>query len=159
MHCGFLSADVLKSLGFTMVESAMGSSYPSPVGLKGSFEGFCPPFFASMDAAVDAALSRVSREGAGAGAAKSVQGVAPYRMSDQDYYAQTVELSDEGLACIKSICNYVYDTYGRFPGNIDPMHLMWFVQVVHLDLDFYEKFFHEDACGRAQRLHLETWHG
>jgi hypothetical protein len=142
-----------------MVESAMGPAYPSPVGLKGAFEGFCPPFFASMDAAVDAALGRVSREGADPDAGRKVPGAAPYKMSDQDYLAQTVELSDEGLACIKSICNYVYETYGRFPGNLDPMHLMWFMQVVHLDTDFYDAFFHQDACGPAQRAHMETWHG
>jgi len=158
MHCGFLSAEVLNALGFTMVETATGPSLANPVGLKGVFEGFCPPFFPTMDTAVDAVLSRMSCQNAGPDAIPKSQGAAPYKMPDEDYYKETIEVSDEGIACIKSVCNYIYDTYGRFPGNVDTMHLMWFMQVLHLDPDFYEKFFRDDTCGHTHRTHMETWH-
>jgi hypothetical protein len=156
MHCGFMSAEVLRALSFTAVETAAGPALANPVGLTGVFEGFCPPYFPTMDAAVDAVLSRMSRRGADA--IPKFQGAAPYRMVDEDYYKETVEVSDEGIACIKSVCNYIHDTYGRFPSSVDTMHLMWFMQVVHLDPDFYEMFFHDDACGHNHRTHMETWH-
>ncbi|HEV8437901.1 MAG TPA: hypothetical protein VGT40_07390 [Methylomirabilota bacterium] len=79
-------------------------------------------------------------------------------MSDADYHAGLVELSDEGLACTKAICNYIYDTYGKFPGTVDTMQLMWFMQVPHLDLDFYDRFFKAGAYGQTHAAHMSTWH-
>ena len=51
-----------------------------------------------------------------------------------------------------------YDTYGRFPATVDAMHLMWFMQVHHLDLAFYETFFKAGVCGKTHLAHMETWH-
>src|SRR5262249_7871071 len=31
----------------------------------------------------------------------------------------------------------IYESYGRFPGGMDAMHLMWFIQVHHIGTDFY----------------------
>lgn len=47
-------------------------------------------------------------------------------------------MSPEGIACTKAVCNYIFDTYGRFPGAVDAMHLMWFLQ----DAEGYS-----DDCG------------
>jgi len=47
--------------------------------------------------------------------------------------AGTVRLSAEGFACTKAICNYIHDTYGRFPGGTDARHLMWVMQAHHID--------------------------
>jgi hypothetical protein len=52
-----------------------------------------------------------------------------------------VEISDEGLACTKAVCTYLYETFGRFPARVDTMHLMWLMQAHHLDLDFYDSLF------------------
>lgn len=38
------------------------------------------------------------------------------------------------------------------------MHLTWFMQVHHLDLEFYETFFKAGACGPTHRAHMQTWH-
>jgi hypothetical protein len=45
------------------------------------------------------------------------------------------------------VCNYIFDTYGRFPGTIDAMHLMRMLQAHHLDTDFYDRFFRPGAYG------------
>jgi hypothetical protein len=79
-------------------------------------------------------------------------------MSDANYLGSIAEISNEGIACVKAVCNYVYETYGRFPGNVDTMHLMWFMQVHHLDPDFYDKFFHAGVCGCSHATHMATWH-
>ncbi|HML12347.1 MAG TPA: hypothetical protein VK456_03520, partial [Xanthobacteraceae bacterium] len=70
----------------------------------------------------------------------------------------TVAVSDEGVACTKAVCNYIHETYGRFPGSLDAMHLMWFFQAHHLDTDFYDRFFRPGAYGPTHAAHLATWH-
>ena len=64
----------------------------------------------------------------------------------------------EGLACTKAICNYILDTYGRFPGGTDAMHLMWVMQAHHIDTDYYDRFFGPGAYGPAHATHMATWH-
>lgn len=156
MHCGFLSLGVLEALGFEMVAAGAPGSLPNPVGRRGVFEAYCPPFFQNMDAAVDAVVARIARQG-GAGHLPP-QGPTPYAMPDEAYREAIVEISDEGVACTKSICNYIHETYGRFPATIDAMHLIWFMQVHHLDLEFYEKYFKAGVCGPTHLAHMDTWH-
>jgi hypothetical protein len=82
----------------------------------------------------------------------------PHRLSDEEHRAGTVRISAEGLACTKAICNYIYDTYGRFPGATDAMHLMWMMQAHHIDTDYYDRFFGGDAYGPTHAEHMATWH-
>jgi hypothetical protein len=153
MHCGFLSRDVFEALGFRTVVPSGQSVLSNPVGLDGIFQAYCPPYYPSMDAAVDALLTPLLRENASAQA-----GYAPYLMTDAEHHNGTVEISDEGIACTKAICNYIYETYGRFPGSLDAMHLMWFMQAHHLDTDYYDRFFRPGAYGLTYATHLSTWH-
>jgi hypothetical protein len=159
MHCGFLSLGVLEALGFDMAASQPAGSLPRPVGLRGIFEGYCPPYFPSMDAAVDAVVARLAQKGPGRSAFLPPQGPTPYLMPDAEYRDAIVEISDEGVACTKAICRYIYETYGSFPATVDAMHLMWFMQAHHLDLDFYKRYFKPGACGKTHLAHMATWHG
>ena len=72
--------------------------------------------------------------------------------------AGTVRVSAEGRACTKAVCNYIYDTYGRFPGAIDAMHLMWVMQAHHIDTDYYDRFFRPGAYGSTHAVHMTKWH-
>jgi hypothetical protein len=158
MHCGFLSLEVLEALGFRIEAPRGAPSLPNPVGLDAVFEGYCPPYFPTMDAAVDAVLARISGSNAGGATSPGPREPSPYVMSDSAAQEEAVQSSAEGIACTKAICNYIYETYGRFPGTVDAMHLMWFMQVHHLDLDFYAKFFKPGACGHTHVNHMATWH-
>jgi hypothetical protein len=152
MHCGFLSLEVLELLGFRVVAAQNVAMFANPIGLDGTFEAFCPPYYSDMDAAVDAALAPISR-----GNAASPQPV-PYLMSQTEHQAGTVAVSEEGIACCKAVCNYILDSYGRFPGGVDAIHLMWFMQVHHIDTDYYDKFFRPGAYGQRHADHIATWH-
>jgi hypothetical protein len=149
-HCGFLSLEILESMGFRTIAPHGAASFGNPVGLDGVFEASCPPYHASMDAAVDAVLAPPR----GSGEAEPF----PYRMSEAEHRAGTVRVSAEGLACTKAICNYIHDTYGRFPGSTDAMHLMWIMQAHHIDTDYYDRFFGPDAYGPAHAGHMTNWH-
>src|SRR5262249_28362722 len=112
MHCGFLSRDIFKVLGFRTVVPREPPELANPVGLDGIFQAYCPPYFPTMDTAVDALLTPLLRR------APAQPGHVPYLMPDAEHRSGTVEITEEGIACTKSICNYIYETYGRFPGGL-----------------------------------------
>jgi hypothetical protein len=147
-HCGFLSLEVFERLGFRIVPSGA-SGFGNPIGLDGILEARCPPYYVNMDAAVDSVLQR-ARE-------MPVRAV-PHLMSEAEHGAGRLSLSEDGLACTKAICNYIFETYGRFPGGTDALHLMWFIQAHHIDTDFYDRFFAAGAYGPNQANHMTTWH-
>jgi hypothetical protein len=96
----------------------------------------------------------------GSAPAEAVQpaGPVPYLISDAEHRDSAVAVSEEGIACTKAVCNYIHQTYGRFPGNVDAMHLMWFMQAHHLDTDYYDRFFRPGAYGATHASHLARWH-
>jgi hypothetical protein len=158
MHCGFLSLEALEALGFRTVAPRGAGALANPVGLGGVFEAYCPPFFPSMDAAVDAALAPLSNRLTDPAALAEVVGPVPYLMPVDEHRKGVVGISEEGIACTKAICNYIFETYGRFPATVDAMHLMWFMQTHHLDTDFYDRFFRPGAYGPTHAAHMATWH-
>lgn len=156
MHCGILSREIFEALGFTIIEPPRGLGLSNPVGLDGVFQAYCPPYFESMDAAVDAVLTPLLRTEPSAAADR--QRETPYLVSDAEHRDGAVAISEEGIACTKAVCNYIFETYGRFPGAVDAMHLMWMMQVHHLDTDYYDRFFRAGAYGPTHASHMEAWH-
>jgi hypothetical protein len=82
----------------------------------------------------------------------------PHGISDAEHRDGAVAVSEKGIACTKAVCNYVHQTYGRFPGTVDAMQLMWMMQAHHLDTDYYDRFFRRGAYGPAHAARLATWH-
>lgn len=143
-----------KGLGFRFVTGKTELAMPSPVGIDGAFEAFCPPYFKSMDAAVDAVVeAKWGKEGI----FTPEGGAAPYKekaMMDRGI----PRVSDDVIQCTKDICNYVYDTYGRFPATVDAMNMYFWIQAQHIETEFYDKYYKEGAYTETQRDHLELWH-
>lgn len=147
-HCGYLSLEILERLGFRIARTT--SALPdNPIGLDGVFEASCPPYHANMDAAVEAALLPPRAD---------PSRPVPHKMSEAEHRLAAIRFSDEGLACTKAICNYIFDTFGRFPGGTDAMHLMWVFQAHHIDTDYYDRFFGPGAYGPTHAAHMATWH-
>ena len=65
--------------------------------------------------------------------------------------------SPKAIQYLKDICNYIYDTYGRFPAHVDAFHLpgVW-VQFSHLEIEYYEKFY-DPKQFRRQAEHAAMW--
>lgn len=133
------------------------SPLPNPVGIDGVLEGLCPPYIGKMDEAVDWVLEeKYGNQGTYTDAARFAR---TYRNAGdaeaflryaQPHPAKTVEY-------VKVICNYIYDTYGRFPAHVDAFHLpgVW-VQCSHLELDYYDKYFRPELYAR-QAAHETLW--
>jgi hypothetical protein len=148
-------AEIFEALGFRFAP-AENSTMANPIGLDGIFHAHCPPYFSSMDDAVDAVLTPLLRTPQAR--SSPAPDAIPYLISDTQHWDNTVAVSDDGIACTKAICNYIYETYGRFPGGSDAMHLMWVMQAHHLDTDFYDRFYRPGAYGPTHAAHQDTWH-
>ena len=110
------------SLGFACPTTRRWARRGDPVGLEGIFEGACPPFHADMDAAVDFVLDL--RYGGTRHLLGARGGTLPWRA---DLRAEVPRPSAEAIACTKTWCRYIWDTYGRFPATIDPLLMtVWY---------------------------------
>jgi hypothetical protein len=65
--------------------------------------------------------------------------------------------SKETIQYTKDICNYIYDTYGRFPAHIDAFFVpgIW-LQFSHLELEYYQKYY-DPALFSRQAQYAELW--
>ena len=60
--------------------------------------------------------------------------------------------SEEAIEATKTLCRYIWDTYGRFPATVDPFLMTVWYQAAHLDVDFYDRYYPVEALPRARPL-------
>jgi hypothetical protein len=142
-----------KGLGFRAQMGKDGRA--NPVGLDKVFEAYCPPYYKDMNEAVDAFVEK--KFGGGGSHTAEYKGVTSFKdwktiQSDFNIPSKT------SIDQVKAICTYVYETYGRFPATTDTKLLPVWLQVHHLDLDFYDKNFAPGMVTEAQRQHMQLWH-
>ena len=144
---------VTRGLGFRFTTDKKG--LPNPVGIDGAIEGYCPPY-KTMDEAVDAIVE--TKFGPG-GLFTPEAKPSPYL--DQASIAEAMvgdRIPDDVIQCTKDLCNYIYETYGRFPATVDSMNLPIMVAVQHIDPDFYKKYYSSGAVTENQETHMAKWH-
>ena len=130
---------------------------PNPVGLDGLIEGFCPPYYNDMDTAVDALLKDKYGEGGVYKDPKYFDQVFQPGLGSK-FIEEVPHDSEEVIACTKAVCNYIFDTYDRFPAHVDAMFVpgIW-VQAHHLDLEYYDTLF-VSGYTDTQASHQGLWH-
>jgi hypothetical protein len=146
------------SLGFEMLEipsdAPLGAGEAVPVGLKGVFEAAMPPFQKNMDKAVDSVVDiRWGKKGL------FEDDTRPIPWTNRKVIDQMPRPSDEAIAATKTMCNYIWNTYGRFPATLDPMLMTVWYQAQHLDLDFYKKYYPAEVIPPRVANHMRDWHG
>lgn len=148
---GAFADEGIDGLGFRFVENP-DSPMPDPVGIDGVYEGLCPPYYDDMHQAVSAFVERkFGDEGAysdGSGALDeeaTLSNVEPY--------------SDEFVAYLGSVAQYIFQQKGRFPGTFTTMVLPGYVQAVHLDTDYYDRNYRPGAYLESHASHWDVWHG
>ncbi len=127
--------------------------YPNPTGLAGVMEGFCPPHYPDMRAAVEAVCER--KFGPGGPFHPNTPG--PWNDSRAVRGAALVH-SEEFRACVTLQARYVLDTFGKFPGTVPSMFAIMHLQAHHLDLEFYDRFFKPGAYLKTHADHMKNWH-
>lgn len=66
--------------------------------------------------------------------------------------------SAEFRECVTLMCQYILDTFGKFPGTVPTMWTMMYLQAHHLDLEFYDSKFKPGAYLETHARHMERWH-
>jgi hypothetical protein len=127
--------------------------YPNPTGLAGVMEGFCPPHYPDMRAAVEAVCER--KFGPGGPYHPDTHG--PWIDSPNVRAAAQIH-SEEFRECVALQAQYVFDTFGKFPGTVPSMFVITILQAHHLDLEFYDKFYKPGAYLRTHAEHMAKWH-
>jgi hypothetical protein len=127
--------------------------YPNPTGLEGVMEGFCPPHHPHMQAAVDVLCLRKFGQGGPfhpdtPGPWKNSRGVRSSAQEHDERFRQ----------CVAHQAQYIFDTFGKFPGTVPAMFLIMYLQAHHLDLDFYDNFYQPGAYLRTHAMHMAHWH-
>ncbi len=127
--------------------------YPNPTGLKGVMEALCPPHYPDMRAAVKAVCERKF----GPGGPFHPETPGPWRDTPKVRSAAQVH-SEEFRECVALQAQYVFDTFGKFPGTVPSLFLITYLQAHHLDLEFYDTFYKPGAYLRTHAEHMERWH-
>ena len=127
--------------------------YPNPTGLTGIMEGFGPPHYRDMRAAVEAVCHR--KFGPGGPFHRDTPG--PWKESPG--VRSSAQMHDEQFkACVALQAQYVYDTFGKFPGTVPTMFVIMYLQAHHIDIDFYDTFYRPGAYLQTHGSHMEQWH-
>lgn len=127
--------------------------YPNPTGLAGVMEGFCPPHYPDMRAAVEAVCERKF----GPGGPFHPDTPGPWNDSQAVRGAARVH-SEEFRACVTLQAQYVLETFGKFPGTVPSIFTIMHLQAHHLDLEFYDRFFKPGAYLKTHADHMKKWH-
>src|SRR5260370_13088817 len=152
LNAGFFKRLLMKLLG-------QNPSFPHGLGL--SVDGvdvikpYCPPYYPSMEAAVLAFLDFKKAN------AWNPPLKPSYKGSWKDPQAIALKIpqfTDECIAATIAYCTYVYETYGRFPAYFGPMRTTLAHHAHHLDLEFYDNFYHPGAYTATQAEHMNHWH-
>lgn len=129
-------------------------SIPNPTGLPGVFEGYCPPHYPDMRAAVDAF---VRRKFGPAGPYHS-DTPGPWKESARVRSSAQVH-DDEFKECVALQAQYLYDRFGKFPATVPSIFSLMYLQAHHLDLEFYDRYFEPGAYLQTHAEHMADWHG
>ena len=127
--------------------------YANPTGLPGVMESFCPPHYPDMRRAVEAVVQR--KFGLGGPFHRDTPG--PWKDSAKVRSSAQVH-SEEFKECIGLQAQYIYDTFGKFPGSVPSMFVIMYLQAHHLDLEFYDKFYKPGAYLETHANHMTKWH-
>ncbi len=128
--------------------------YANPTGLQGVMEGFCPPHYPDMRSAVEA----VARRKYGPGGPFNRDTPGPWNASSEVRSSAMVH-SEEFKECVALQAQYIYDTFGKFPGTVPSTSVVMYLQAHHLDLEFYDRFYKPGAYLETHATHMDKWHG
>lgn len=156
---GYIGILVLQALGFRYSitsEDAKAMLNLNPIGLDGHFESYQPPYYKSMDDAVDAFIEK--KYGSNGMYTAGYSGTVPFGDWKRVQPGYLVP-SKEVIQMVKDYCNYVFDSYGRFPATFDTIVMPEWIQVHHLEQGFYDDYGLSSLVNETQRNHMALWHG
>ncbi len=138
-------------LGFTL-EMKEGWGVPNALGLEGVYQAYSPPFYADMRAAIEALLEIKFGPGG------TYDAATPGPFADNPGVKKTAARpSPELVDCVTAIAQYIYDTFGKFPGTVPSILIRYYTQAHRLETGFYDKFFAEGSYLPSHARSAARW--
>lgn len=113
---------------------AVGLEYGGETHLK----PFCPPYYTSMEEAVRAFVHYKFDEDTGTLRANA--SVTGWK-NPEKVLSRIPRYSERTIQATIAYCEYIYDTYGRFPSPSGPFRSTVAFQAHHPDREFYDKYY------------------
>jgi len=143
---------ISKGLAFDFVTGKDGK--PSCAGKKDFYESLCPPYM-SMDQAVDTFVSRKFGPcGIFTPECEQIMTFSNWEVSRPGYD----RITEQTAEITKAYCNYIYNTFGRFPAFYDAIVMPMWLQAHHLEIEWYDKYQIKDLVNETHRHHMALWH-
>ena len=139
-------------LGFRF-DKKEGWSVPNVTGLAGVYEGYCPPHYENMRAAVEALAERKF----GSGGPFHPETPGPWKDTRRVRTAAQA-YTEEFKDCVATMAQYTFERFGKFPGTVPTIYVLMYLQAHHLDLDFYDRYFKPGAYLKTHAQHMARWH-
>jgi len=140
----------IPGLGFDF-ERKEGWGVPNPVGIEGLYECYSPPFYPDMRAATEALLEKKF----GPGGTYDPNTPGPFQ--DPEMKGEASRPSKDVVNCVAEVAQYIYDTYGKFPGTVPSIFVRYYVQAHRLDLDFYDRYFKSASYLDTHKDNATRW--
>jgi hypothetical protein len=134
------------------------TALPNPVGLDGVLQSYAPPYYKDTDEAIDAILAeKYGPSGLYRDGATAAPGMKPE--SAAAFAREASHIDPEIIEVVRTICRYIWKTYGRFPAHCHAIDSagIW-LQCHHIDPAFYDRHFTE-GYSPTQAAHAALWHG
>lgn len=152
-HLLGMEPQLFSGLGFQFAYPTRPGVRPNPLGLPGVWEGPVAAHQTDMEHAVRAIVdSKFGTHG-------TYRNGHPRPWSNPEIAAEVRPHSEQTIAAAIALCNYVLQTYGRFPAHADAFRSVVACQAHHLDLDFYDAFYPPHTLPDSHREHFTAWHG
>ena len=147
---GLSASKGIPGLGFDF-ERKEGWGVPNPVGIEGLYECYGPPFHADMRAATESLLDKKYGPGG------TYDSNTPGPFQDSNMKGQASRPNDAIVDCVVEVAQYIYDTYGKFPGTVPSIFVRYYVQAHRLDIDFYDKHFKSASYLDTHKSNATRW--
>ena len=155
---GYIGILVLQTMNFryNIAKECSGAMLTmNPVGLDGYIESLQPPYYENMDKVVDAFFAK--KFGDNGMYTADYKGLVPFDDWKKVQPGYPVP-SETVIQIVKDYCNYVWDTFGRFPATFDSIVMPEWLQVHHLEEDFYNEHGLSSIVNETHKKHMEMWH-
>lgn len=145
------AAKGVPGLGFTF-ESRPEWGVPNPVGLEGVYQGYCPPWYPDMRAAVQAYVDLKFAKGG----AYDPTSPGPFK-DNASIKGAAVPPEPELVEAVVAAADYIHKTYGKFPGTVPTIYMRFYTQAHRLETDFYDKFYAAGAYLETHKRNVARW--
>lgn len=141
----------IPGLGFSF-EKKDGWGVPNPLGIEGLYQAYSPPFYKNMRAAVEAFLEiKFGKDGC-----YDPDTSGPFK-NNQKVKQEVTMPSEELIDAVVETAEYIYDTYGKFPGTVPSIFIRYYTQAHRLETGFYDKYFREGSYLGTHKRNVSRW--